>query len=890
MSRAQESRFATQLQVRASVLAHFELEWLGLDTDGHDNELDAFLLIDCGRTRSNHSPARLWRVTDEVRRSAARLGKEVLRDAWRAVSNRPDTPEQQVIDRLIGHDEPVDLEGATDERLQAIALVSRWFEMIGPPVPSLREVENHVNFHSMLEPLRLIATEHFRDRTDEMAALARGVVGVPILIIGRGGIGKSALLGRHLLDAVERNERICYLNFDHSVLDPLAPGSIVAAIALQLSWQVDNARAIRLQSIAEEAQMAMRRGASYSETASRTLSVDAKRFRPLLGAIGSTVRDRQTEIVFDTLEEAQRRDWDLRSLRQLFEACIEKIPNSNIVASGRADVGDLSAERVFLEGLPRDDAVELLSMLLAQQGQEKQRRLLKKRDVERVVDMIGTSPLVIRLAAGLLQATSDDEQPLADLDLQQGLLEGELYRRLLGHIEDEEVRAIGYPGLTLRRITPHIIQHVLARPCEIRVDDPERARELFNGLASEAMLVDRYSDDVLLHRSDIRPLMLERLARDNAVDVKKIHRAAITYYEERQGIDDRVEELYHRLMLEQSPSTIDKHWESKAADGLQLATDDLPPSGRAYLLAKAPELETYFSPDEIAELDAERARPVFRRSVERLVAAGGVREAAELLAAARTADGAPELPLLELQVRELLGNLDAAAQIAAAEEHRLAVAGDVAAGIEIAMHRARIWQRMGDVKRAARHLAELHVRHRLTRSRAVDDLLRLRLAVMRLRLDRLGGSGTNRDELADEAIALFDTVPRRTLVKHPSLLRDLTGELGPAAPTRCIALALETGVLDDPDGTIAAGLMEFDEEVSKKRGAIHVLAEVAEVAPADGGQIDWDRWVQEEQSSKVATKVGSLIRQFEAELPSTFRESITKQYRDASDGANEFEV
>ena len=206
------------------------------------------------------------------------------------------------------------------------------------------------------------------------------------------------------------------------------------------------------------------------------------------------------------------------------------------------------------------------------------------------------------------------------------------------------------------------------------------------------------------------------------------------------------------------------------------------------------------------------------------------------------------------------------------------------------MHRARIWQRMGDVERAAHHLTESHRRHRLIRSRAVDNLLRLRLSVARLRLNRLGGSGMNRDELADEAIALFDAVPRRTLVKHSSLLRDLTGELGDAAPTRCIALALETGVLDDTDGTIAAGLAEFDEQVSRSRGVDHVLAEVANVAPAEDGVIDWKRWVQEEQSSNVATKVGSLIKEFASELPSSFQESITRQYRNASDDANEFGV
>ena len=196
----------------------------------------------------------------------------------------------------------------------------------------------------------------------------------PILLIGRGGIGKSALLGRHLLDAVDRGRRICYLNFDHSALDPLAPGSIVSAIAQQLSWQVDDERAIRLQSLSEEAHEAIRHGSSSSQTASRTLSVDAKRFRPLLYDIGVTVDDRAVEIVFDTLEEAQRRDWDLRSLRQLFDACTDEIPGSNVVASGRADVRGLRAERVVLDGLPHDDAVELLRSLLAHPSREREQR------------------------------------------------------------------------------------------------------------------------------------------------------------------------------------------------------------------------------------------------------------------------------------------------------------------------------------------------------------------------------------------------------------------------------------------------------------------------------------------------------------------------------------
>ena len=44
------------------------------------------------------------------------------------------------------------------------------------------------------------------------------------------------------------------------------------------------------------------------------------------------------------------------------------------------------------------------------------------------------------------------------------------------------------------------------------------------------------------------------------------------------------------------------------------------------------------------------------------------------------------------------------------------------------------------------------------------------------------------------------------------------------------------------------------------------------------------------QSSKIASDVSSLINEFEEQLPDSIRESITKQYREASDKAYEYVV
>lgn len=884
-----------ELRLRASVLTQFEVEWLGLDAaEDADIEVAGFLLTEAKRVapasagRPEDGQPR-WRVGDDVRRSSAENGLASLRAAWRSVTHRPESDLQRMIDRLIGRGEGVDLARMSRSDLPLVAQVSRWFEAVGTPVPPHRDVDARLRFEAMLDPLRAVATDNFKDRTDQLARLERiGADDPPTLLIGRGGIGKSALLAHYLLRCVDRGDRICYLNFDHSALDPVAPATLVAEMASQLSWQVTATRSARLRSLADEAVALVRHGDSASASASRDVNVRAESWDGLLATIAYEVSDRPVVVAFDTVEEAQRRDWDLRSLRRLFDGLRHHMPRGRVVASGRGDVTNLTDQRIVLEGLPTDDAVALLDTLLRDPPADTSIEL--ERDaIGEVVELIGSSPLCVRLAAGILRSTSGDERWLRNLELRQGVLEGELYRRLLEHIEDPAVRRIAFPGLTLRRVTPEIVREVLARPCKVRVTSAARAQQLFDGLAREAMLVERLEWNVLVHRSDIRPLMLDQLAADNEVDVRKIHRAAIRYYRAFDDRESRVEELYHRLMLGQSPRTLDGRWRADVAADLQAVADEVPAASRAYLLDKLPELEARFSTEEIAEIDVARQRPVIERQVQRLVANGDLSDAAEVLASARTPSGEPLLPVVELQVRELLGDLDQASAIAAAEEDRLAARGDVAGVVELAMHRARLWQQSGDAPRAARHLAALSARLDRLGSPAVDDVLRLRLVVSQLRLDRYDAGIDDRGELVDAAVAIFDRTSRSQLARAPALLRDLVGELDVAAPVELLTLALRSGGLEDHDGSVAAGLVEFDGEVSKSRGRDHgVLADVAQVATKGDGPADWENWMSSEGSSTVGGRVGSIIDEFEAEVPDRVKESIAKQYRDDSDRANDY--
>ena len=162
--------------------------------------------------------------------------------------------------------------------------------------------------------------------------------------------------------------------------------------------------------------------------------------------------------------------------------------------------------------------------------------------------------------------------------LDKELVQGVLYDRILQHIRDAKARKLAHPGLVLRRVTWRLIRDVLANPCELGQVDESEARRLWAALGDEVWLVDRDAkrSDVLIHRSDIRRLMLRLMAKDElgrtpprtakrssrdqpaprtgAAVARDIHRRALAYYTDRRDPSDVVaiaeaEAFYHRMML-----------------------------------------------------------------------------------------------------------------------------------------------------------------------------------------------------------------------------------------------------------------------------------------------------------------------------------------------------
>jgi hypothetical protein len=136
-----------------------------------------------------------------------------------------------------------------------------------------------------------------------------------------------------------------------------------------------------------------------------------------------------------------------------------------------------------------------------------------------IVKQVGGHPLSLRLAARI----ATEEVPGADgisglktrrywvLGVADELIQGQLYRRILNHIHDPNVRALAHPGMVLRRITPDLIDKVVAPVCGMADITEERAQELFEALAAEHSLVSAEEDGALKYREDIRQPMLQLL-------------------------------------------------------------------------------------------------------------------------------------------------------------------------------------------------------------------------------------------------------------------------------------------------------------------------------------------------------------------------------------------
>jgi hypothetical protein len=263
------------------------------------------------------------------------------------------------------------------------------------------------------------------------------------------------------------------------------------------------------------------------------------------------------------------------------------VPGLPVVVSGRAEWEDRPVEQLPLGDLDPDAARQVV---IAERT--------PATVAAKVVELVGGNPLCLRLAVQVLHRDgleAFDGLAADDLSvsgaIRSQLVQGLLYKRILGHLHDKEVKKLAFPGLTVRRIDPGVIREVLAVPCGLDVPDDATADDLFTRLSREIALVQPGRAGALYHRSDVRRVMLGLLRTESAGQYEAINRAAAEYYRARtagQPTPDpaaRAEEIYHRLASGDPIEEIDRLWVTGVEEFLRGAVDDFTMVGPATFLA-----------------------------------------------------------------------------------------------------------------------------------------------------------------------------------------------------------------------------------------------------------------------------------------------------------------
>jgi cellulose synthase operon protein C len=535
--------------------------------------------------------------------------------------------------------EKIDLNALDLSDLNFVFKITEWLSAdIGfPNMPEREEIRRRMRISEMLVSFKHLTgkyvggkfEEHFRGRTKELAIL-RKYVGVapphgtlehidrtvsnflekkkfPLLIHGLGGVGKSTLLAKFLLEHIEaqKNDRFpfVYLDFDRPNLRPDEPESLLIESARQLSIQFSDFPEFQKQAVDfySKWKLAFSHKGNRSSSLEIALKSDSElhglvtkrnelreSFSDILKQLPPKKQKKPFLVVLDTFEEVQYKGEDAVSLLyELMSGLQTTYPLMRIVALGRAPVTQFKTELLPLGDLDIEAAVGFLmkngiqDMVIADQ----------------IVKKYGGNPLTLKLAISVYKEVGFDalnaitltkkQFHLLERKIPEAEIQGNLYDRILAHIRNDEVRNLAHPGLVLRFITPELILNVLAEPCKLPVTDLPSATALFNEMCKEVSLVTIVGPEKIRHVSTVRKVMLKMIEKSEPKLAGAIKKAAIKYYSKKSDLESRAEEIYHRLLLGNTREMIDKRWREGVQDFIIGSADELPEKSQAYLVAKS---------------------------------------------------------------------------------------------------------------------------------------------------------------------------------------------------------------------------------------------------------------------------------------------------------------
>lgn len=603
---------------------------------------------------------------------AALGSRAAMREVLAANPDRERTGVQQVFETWL-NEAAFDLGRMRFTELEGLRQLYAWgIDRFGE-LPDRALVEQARAWRSSVRVFEHLVDRNFTGREAELAVLRQhagleGPAPGPLVITGVGGAGKTALVGRFLIDQLETvgpgSLPFAYLPFDAETLDVREPYTVLLAAARQLSGSAPGVESPAVAEFSTVVAAYRDHRGSLNRRASEHTGRDVKLaelgdfeqtlyrgfadlVRAALGNAGRTPTP--ALLVFDTFEEVvYRTREDLLGFWAMLDVLMAEVPALRIVIAGRPPAAQPLVSRPVTDLPLTELAPAEATSLLVRLG------VADEPTARAIAAQVGGNPLSLRLAADVARAerTGPDglaargDTPLSVAAIGAELVRGRLYRRLLDHIHDPAVRALAHPGMVLRRVTPEVIHEVLGPACGLDVPDRARAEELFESLRAEQALVSVDADGSLRYREEVRRPVLELLAREVPGQVRRIHQLAVDCYARQRGAAERAEELYSRLMLGQPDAQLEDRWLPEVERFLAPAIDELPTSSRRWLGVR---MSVELAPEVYAEAELSEWERLMGRKAAELVRYGDPRTVLDLVAG--RAERTPDSPLFAIEAR-----------------------------------------------------------------------------------------------------------------------------------------------------------------------------------------------------------------------------------------------
>jgi hypothetical protein len=633
----------------AAVLAVFDPRTLRPfgSSETQSGKLAAFenLVEDCIVPYGRKSGETLWALKLDIRRDVlgGLIQRSAVSDALAANPERLKTGAQPYLEALL-LSQPPEPTSLNAEKLADYIQAREWLDGLLPNLPPLEPLRQMRARAGLLIPFEHLLEKGFVGREFELDQL-RNFVGVkpsttfrgkvtrvvmtftdaakkpPLVVWGPGGTGKSTLIAKFVHEhAVVENQMqfpYAYLDFDSGSVGLNRSAALVIQILAQLAVQYPEVaprinrfrrRFDRFLNLPEEtaptgSSRSSRRarygggpGSRRKLQSSRLTRVEAMIIGQLAALISPIVAATESTakpflVVLDTFENVQQYSQaKVRKIAAYLQLLVDLLPTFRAVVSGRNKVPELLAvDDATPKDIPLGDLDEAATdAILLQWGVD----IAKNRSAIRTI--AGGNPLNLRLAAQLSLVgkldTSLTARTMAFLTrkavpLGEVLIQGQLYDRVLGAIEDEDVRKLAHPGLALRYLTPEIILDVLSEPCDLQISTLPEAERIFGMVGRYAQLVSPDGEG-LRHRPDVRRVMLKSLDQDKPTLVRSINEKAVEYHSKKTALMNRAEEIYHRLRLNQPRGEVEPRWQEGVEEWLRGSLGDLSPQGQLYLVEK----------------------------------------------------------------------------------------------------------------------------------------------------------------------------------------------------------------------------------------------------------------------------------------------------------------